>query len=648
MRTWWLWLVVMGLGCVRAFPPLEVTKLPTAKEHPDAKYVVLLDETEAEFVPDGPGGAPQVVLTSRWRVKVLKATVLPPIEAHYSRSFTQVERIRGRVVKADGTEEPLDLSKRTDLPAFDNNVLITDERVVVVPVPPLPVGAVYEQEVVTRRLDVKPYVLRERFGDDVPVALSRVIVSVPKDWLIRWTLLSFDGKPFAPKEELRGERKVWTFERENLPAIEPEAQGPPVWALAPTLAVRLEEWTERGEKQHAFASPEALSTWLAAEYEAQAAVSPELVTTVKEVLAGVPDSPEAKARALYEHTCRTIQYCAIEIGYGGWIPHASAQVQKLRYGDCKDKATYLHALLKVANISSAPTLIYAHDGTPMPFQLPSLGANFNHAILAIDLPDGRVVYADPTHRTVPFGELPPSDQGATVLELRPEGAALKRTPESEPSTNVERETLRLRLDARGDGTGVDTLETKGANALPMKNRLVLGTGLLKEWFGKQLWARSAFATDAKPVVSGDFADTVSMEGPVSVRHLFAHGPQGDSLIRVSDVFDAWLKTWPASRRTDVVTRFAQTQQASLVLELPTGFELRALPADVKIESAVGDYTLRWRQTPTGLTMERTLTRKHRVIPVASIPDANRFASQVLLAEHRAVVVKLPVDVEASR
>jgi hypothetical protein len=45
------------------------------------------------------------------------------------------------------------------------------------------------------------------------------------------------------------------------------------------------------------------------------------------------------------------------------------------YGDCKDKATYLHALLKTVGITSAPTVIYSHSGSPRPFDLPSLGVN---------------------------------------------------------------------------------------------------------------------------------------------------------------------------------------------------------------------------------------------------------------------------------
>ncbi len=648
MRNGWLVVAVSLWGCASGFATLDVKTLPTPKDHPNSKYVVLLDESIARYVPEGPNGAPQLIVTNRWRAKILKPTVLPPLRAWYSRTFTLVESMRGRVVKPDGTEEVLDDSKKSDRPAFSGDVMVTDQRVMEIPVPPLPVGSVFESEIITRRLDVKPYVMRESFGDEVPIKVARLIVTAPRDWLIRWMVQSYDNKPFAPKEELEGELRKWTFERTDLRAIDLDPQGPPAWALVPMVALRLEEWTEQGKKQNAFASPELLSSWLAAQYQEQARVTPELQETVKQVLTGVPDDPEAKARALYEHACRSIQYCAVEIGYGGWIPHDAPAVQKGRYGDCKDKANYLHTLLTIAGVPSAPTLIYAHGGTPMPFQLPSLGANFNHAILAVDLPNDRVVYADPTSRAVPFGQLPPSDQEATVLELRAQGAPLKSTPASAASSNVESQTVTLRLDPRGDGEGTVSMETKGASALPMKQRLLTGTGRLSEWLGKELWNRTAHVSTAKPTATGDFVDTVAVEGTVEVRHLLARGTQGDALFRISDVFQPWVRPWPEGRQTNVVYRFAETVESTLLIQLPVGAEVRSVPKDKELDTKLMLYRITWKKTDQGLEVKRSLTRKKRVIPAALLSEANTAATDILIAEHEAAVLRLPVVVEASR
>src|SRR6185436_10628930 len=109
---------------------------------------------------------------------------------------------------------------------------------------------------------------------------------------------------------------------------------------------------------------------------------------------------------------------------------------------------YLKGLLDVAGIKSRPTLIYLHGGYPNPFTLPTLAGNFNHQILTIDLPDGPLL-ADPTSRTVAFGDLPAGDREATVLPIQAGGADLGTAPASVPEEHAE--SSRLTLAVGDDG-----------------------------------------------------------------------------------------------------------------------------------------------------------------------------------------------------
>ena len=59
-----------------------------------------------------------------------------------------------------------------------------------------------------------------------------------------------------------------------------------------------------------------------------------------------------KIRALATFVQKDIRYVAIEIGIGGYKPHAAPDVLKYHYGDCKDKATLLAALLKEIGVDS--------------------------------------------------------------------------------------------------------------------------------------------------------------------------------------------------------------------------------------------------------------------------------------------------------
>jgi transglutaminase-like putative cysteine protease len=627
------------MSCATSLPPLELKGLPGAKEHPDAKWVVLLSEQEARF---GPGeGGPEVRITERWRVKVLKPADVPPVRVGYSRTFEQVESIRGRVIAPDGKETALDLSKQADYPANSSSVLFQDSRVVVVPVPPVPVGGVFEYEVVTRHRDMQHFVVQQTFGGDQPTVAERLVLLTPKGWEVRWKLLAYDAAPLEPTTGERDGLQVMTFERRDLPATELDAAGPPLATRLPTVVARLETWLDaKGAAGHPPGTPEELSRQLAQKYEAGRQPTPELEATVAKVLQGVEATPEARARALYEYVCREVQYCAIEIGLGGWYPHAAKDVHAARYGDCKDKANYLQTLLTIAGIPAYPTTIYSHEGTAREFTLPSLAANFNHEILAVQLPSG-LVYADPTWRAVPFGELPPNDQGAPVLLIAPEGRPLEKTPESAAADNVEHQRLALTLGGDGEASGTFTLTASGARALPWKSRWLAGTGQAKRWVEDQLWVRAPLVRRVAHKTKADFAKTVEVEGELGVRRVAHPAGAGRLVVRPVDLFEPWLQTWNTERKSPVVARVLDTRAVTVELSLPLGSTLEGMTSrKERVDGAHGTYTLSARVTGTTLTLERRLERKQRKVVVSALREYNGFASLVLAAESKPLFIKV--------
>ena len=65
----------------------------------------------------------------------------------------------------------------------------------------------------------------------------------------------------------------------------------------------------------------------------------------------------AKTQALYIWVTRNIRYVDLSFGVGRYQPHYAEEVLKNRYGDCKDKATLLDALLEAKGIHSSTALI---------------------------------------------------------------------------------------------------------------------------------------------------------------------------------------------------------------------------------------------------------------------------------------------------
>ncbi|MCU0699798.1 MAG: DUF3857 domain-containing protein [Myxococcaceae bacterium] len=626
-------------SCAASFPRLDLAALPKPADFPDAKYVVLLDEEHIRFQP-GKGGKAEAIVTERWRAKVLKPTELPPLVAFYDTEFTDIVSIAGRTISPEGVETPLDVSKAEDVPANSSSVLFSNSRVRAVRAPAVPVGGIFETEIVSRQRDIEPWVHRHVFGAASPVKASRVVVDVPTGWDVKWVALDANGpitlKPVREKLEGFGDRI--TFERVNVAVPADEPGAPPGALRLERLSLRLEQWTEQGVVRTSHDSPEALSRWIAPRYWERAELTPELEATARSLVKDLGDDPTEKARVLYEYACRSIQYCAIEVGYGGWIPHAAKDVHAQRYGDCKDKATYLHALLKAVGIESSPTLIYSHDGWPRPFELPSLGANFNHAILAVHLPQG-TVYADPTERAVPFGALPWNDAEATVLEVHPEGRPLRRTPGSSPDDNTETQRFELTLDLTGHAAGRFSITSKGNQARPFKMRALTGTGRLERWVSGRLWLDNAEVTKVTLERVEDFGGETVVSGELKSRRLVSRGLGAAGLLRLSAVLDQAHTVLEADRTTPWASAFRWTRETQLVLRLPPGVTPSTLPADVTVSGPFGHYTLTWKHEAGVITATRRFRLDQRVIEPKDVEASRAFHHRLNLAELAPVVLQ---------
>jgi hypothetical protein len=126
-----------------------------------------------------------------------------------------------------------------------------------------------------------------------------------------------------------------------------------------------------------------IGIWYAGLTSGSRDATPAIKQKVAELTAGISD-PVGRMKALTSYMQRQVRYVAIEIGTGGYQPHPAAAVFDHQYGDCKDKATLLSAMLHEIGIESYYVLIDVERGIVNP-DFPS--TRFNHAILAIRLPE---------------------------------------------------------------------------------------------------------------------------------------------------------------------------------------------------------------------------------------------------------------------
>jgi transglutaminase-like putative cysteine protease len=174
---------------------------------------------------------------------------------------------------------------------------------------------------------------------------------------------------------------------------------------------------------------------------------------------------EDQARALYDWVRINIRYVGIWLGNGGIVPHKADEILQNRYGDCKDKATLLQALLAAKNISSQQVLI--NLGNSFYRSKVANSVSFNHAILFV--PELNT-YLDATAELIPFGSLPFEDSGKPILR---EDGTLATTPLSSAAKDALHITSNLELNSEGKWTGKTQINASGAFNLALRG-MVLG------------------------------------------------------------------------------------------------------------------------------------------------------------------------------
>ena len=181
------------------------------------------------------------------------------------------------------------------------------------------------------------------------------------------------------------------------------------------------------------------------------------------------DATRQSARWVQEH----VRYVAIEVGEGGYVPRDPALVVRRLYGDCKDKAFLLLALLARSGIEALPVLTRGRNHGKIDPAFPS-PIQFNHVILAVrqtaptglasEVKVGGIAFVlfDPTDPWTPYGQLPSQLQGARGLVVRRDGAELIDLPFGPADSNRLTRTVDAVIQPDDELDATVTESTEGA------------------------------------------------------------------------------------------------------------------------------------------------------------------------------------------
>jgi hypothetical protein len=212
-----------------------------------------------------------------------------------------------------------------------------------------------------------------------------------------------------------------------------------------------------------FRDYEALANAYWKEAAPKAEVTPALRALAQQIVQNIAGKRE-QAEAISTWVKRNVRYVAVYLGPGRVVPNSAEDVLQSRYGDCKDHATLMMALLSAAGIESEQVLIQAGNAYTLP-STPVIAA-FSHVI--IYLPQFGL-YDDPTVRYSAFGVLDTTTYDKPVVRVSARGAVRDHTPAMNPDDHVTINRTKLSVAADGTVTGETRQITKGVFATNARN-----------------------------------------------------------------------------------------------------------------------------------------------------------------------------------
>ncbi len=433
------------------------------------------------------------------------------------------------------------------------------------------------------------------FGSELHEDLQRYVLIAPRELKVYYSQKELAG----PKQTSGLESNVYRWEGNDVNAVIRESRSPSWSEQAPYIHVSsVQSWQELGR-------------WYAQLIAPQFALDASLEQVIQWIRTENHTELE-KIRAVHEYVVKNTHYVALEFGIFSYKPYPVTQTFARKFGDCKDKASLIIAMLRAMNIDAEIALVRTHAMGKVEAQ-PASVAIFDHAIAYVPKYD---LWLDGTAEFSGLRELPTEDQGAMALIVNPSGdAELRQIPVSSPLDNYTWRSVQAQLEADGTLRFSGVNYVRGQDAPDMRRDC-------ERVDRQQEFVRGRLAQ----VLPSVEIQAVSVPGERNLEEDFTLSYRGEiQPVRKTgsiSIPSSWIPrpylaalAAPAERRQPLLFSAPWTTEEELHISLTKGVTLLSLPEDVRLDNQFGSATLRYTRENDELVVYSSVQfRKLRIEP----------------------------------
>ena len=555
---------------------------------------------------------------------------LAEIEIGYDSTYERVELEFARTITGDGKVIYAGKESIRNIGLYRNFPLYSNSKAFIVSMPSVEVGSVieYKIRIYSSKLINEDdcsliYRLRERY----PIFKAKFSFVTPKN---RETYFKFSNQEYAEGINLKPDlvekegKKVYTWNFNQIKPIIPEYNMPSTSYVNHAISIST------------FSSWDEVYKWWKFLYQDKLKLDDEIKDFTKNLIRGASTDYD-KAKKLYEFVAKNIRYVAIEYGDSGYEPHYANEVFVNRYGDCKDQAILLVAMLKFTGLKGYPVLIPTRSAYPLDKDFPSV--IFNHAICAVEI-EGRLIFMDPTAETTAFEYVPLADQDRLVLVFLDDTWAITKIKAIEDNELVYKMDIVINEDE--SATITRRVSTQGFYSSSYRWYLkYTHPAIIKEEIQRKMMEISSLSKLIDYQVSDvDDFDTTPTLSYKFVSEKFLN-PAGD--LRIVPILDQvhldHALISKEERRYPIDFKGIYSIRANINITLPKNLEVKYLPRSTTLENSWFILEVSYQENSGSVIFNQVFRVKERFVEREDYEDFKEYLKEALFSLREEVILE---------
>jgi tetratricopeptide (TPR) repeat protein len=387
----------------------------------------------------GPGDTGEIIYHKRYRALTAKGrNVLSRLHVPYMSAFQDVEVKSIRTLKKDGSVVQGDPMGVIDSASSDDELMqsFSDSRVKTILPPNVETGDSVEYEAVVhihKWMKSGEFWFSHDLVTGFPVHSEKVVLDLPADRKVAF----YESETTHGTTEIANGRRIETWTSSDPEASKVGSRPLPLFAVSSILS-----WDAFGD-------------WVSALNRESVQPTPEIAALAAKLTLGITSDPD-RITALYTYVATKVRYVSASFGLGRWQPHTAAMVLHNAYGDCKDQAALLSALLtaegfKTHAVLNTPGVGVIVKDVPLP--------EFSHEFIAVESKSG-LIFLDTSMGPVSPQVLQPGVRGRNAVLVGTKTAVIEILLNS-PVQERYLVTVRGRVNANGEYEGFARIEFQG-------------------------------------------------------------------------------------------------------------------------------------------------------------------------------------------